>query len=53
LYDREQGGLKELIGEGRKVCSAASLSETLEFFVNRGKISADKKKEVMAYIAAN
>ena len=53
LYDREQGGLKELIGEGRKVCAAASLSETLEFFVNRGKISADKKKEVMAYIAAN
>ncbi|MDE2188354.1 MAG: orotidine-5'-phosphate decarboxylase [Patescibacteria group bacterium] len=53
LYDREQGGLKELNAEGRKVCAVAKLSETMEFFVTKKKIDAAKKKEVMEYIAAN
>ena len=53
LYDREQGGLKELNAEGRKVYAVARLSETLDFFVNKKKIDAAKKKEVMEYIAAN
>jgi orotidine-5'-phosphate decarboxylase len=53
LYDREQGGLAELNASGRKVCAAARLSETLEFFEVKGKINAAKKQQVLDYIAAN
>jgi len=53
IYDREQGGLKELNAAGRKTYAVAPLSETLDFFVREKKIPAAKKDEVMAYIAAN
>lgn len=53
LYDRGQGGLEVLNGEGRKIYAAARLSETLEFFVAQKKIDATKMKEVMDYIASN
>ena len=53
LYDREQGGLKELNGEGRKTYAVAKLGEVLEFFVEKKKIEATKRDEVMKYIAGN
>lgn len=53
LYDREQGGLIELNREGNKVFAAARLSDALEFFVGKKKITKEKKQEVMDYIAAN
>ncbi|HEY4499140.1 MAG TPA: orotidine-5'-phosphate decarboxylase [Candidatus Paceibacterota bacterium] len=53
LYDREQGGLKELNDSGRKVVAMARLGETLDFFVQSKKIKPEKKDEVLAYIKAN
>lgn len=53
LYDREQGGLKELNDEGRKVCAAARLNDALSLFVAKKKITEEKKREIMDYIAAN
>jgi orotidine-5'-phosphate decarboxylase len=53
LYDRQQGGLEELNRTGRKVATVSRLGETLDFFVREKKIPAEKKDEVMAYIAAN
>ena len=53
LYDREQGGLAELNEGGRKTTAASKLSGMLDFFVGQKKITAEKRDEVMAYIAAN
>ena len=53
LYDREQGGVAELTAEGRKIFAAARLSQALQFFVDKKKIFAATRDEVMAYIAAN
>lgn len=53
LYDREQGGIAELSKEGRKVYATTTLSQTLEFLVSKGKITSEKKQEVLAYVAAN
>ncbi len=53
LYDREQGGLKELNNEGRKVYAVAKISEALEFFVSKGKIDFAKVQEIVDYIKAN
>lgn len=53
LYDREQGGLAELNAEGRKVCAASTLTKALDFYVERKKITPEKRTEVLAYVAAN
>ncbi len=53
LYDREQGGLIELNAEGKKVCAVAKISDVLDFFVYKDKISKSKREEVMAYIRSN
>ncbi|MCR4334191.1 MAG: phosphoribosyltransferase family protein [Patescibacteria group bacterium] len=51
LYDREQGGLIEL-NKDRMVIAVAKLSETLEFFVGKKKITSETRDEVMKYIIA-
>jgi len=53
LYDREQGGLKELRAEGCKIYAAAQLTDMLDYFVAKKSISESKKMEVMDYIKAN
>ena len=53
LYDREQGGLKELNDSGRKTYAVSSLSEMMAFFVETKKIKPEEKEKVMAYIKAN
>lgn len=53
VYDREQGGLEQLRNEGVNIFAVRKLSEMLNLYVSEGKITAQKRDEVIAYIAAN
>lgn len=51
LVDREQGGSKELERRGVPTYAALKLSDILEYYVERGKITKDQQRDVLNYIA--
>ncbi len=50
LVDREQGGREQLAQYGYQLHAVFTLTELLAFYVEQGKISAEKHDEVLAYI---
>ncbi|MFA5098925.1 MAG: orotidine-5'-phosphate decarboxylase [Candidatus Paceibacterota bacterium] len=52
LYDRQQGGLHDLLSEGNHAYAVTTLEDTLSFLVSEKKISSEKMDDVMAYITA-
>ena len=52
LVDREQGGADQLKKAGYTLHSALKLTELLEHYLQQGKISDEKYKEVSEYIKA-
>ncbi|MFC1978524.1 orotate phosphoribosyltransferase [Chloroflexota bacterium] len=52
LVDREQGGADQLKRAGYTLHSALKLTEQLDYYLEQGKISAEKHKEVLSYIKA-
>ncbi|MDD5145009.1 MAG: phosphoribosyltransferase family protein [Candidatus Pacebacteria bacterium] len=53
LIDREQGGSSELAAAKYRLMAAFPLSQLLQYYVEIGKITAEKSDEVLAYINAN
>lgn len=52
LFDREQGGVEELKKLGYQVYSVLKLSETLEYFLEKGKVSQEKYNQIQEYLKA-
>ena len=52
LVDREQGGAYQLKKAGYSLHSALKLTELLDYYLERGRISDEKYKEVLSYIKA-
>jgi uridine monophosphate synthetase len=50
LLDREQGGVNQLKKAGYTLHSALKLTELMDYYLKRGKISDEKHKEVINYI---
>lgn len=53
LVDREQGGREQLAKLGYTLHSVFTLTELLEFYVTEGKISPEKRDEVLTYVREN
>lgn len=53
LVDRELGGTEQLKESGYDLYAVFPLSRLLDYYVRAGRISPEKRDEVMAYIAAN
>ena len=52
LVDREQGGADQLKKARYSLHSALKLTELLDYYLERGRISDEKYKEVLSYIKA-
>ena len=52
LVDREQGGAGQLSKAGYTLHSAMKLSELMDYYLQQGKISDEKFREVLDYIKA-
>lgn len=50
LFDREQGGAEQIREMGYPVYSALKLSETLEYFLEKGKITRSRYQEIKDYL---
>lgn len=51
LFDREQGGAEELKKMGYNVYSALKLSDALDFYLEKGKISEEQFNKIKEYLA--
>jgi orotate phosphoribosyltransferase len=51
ILDREQGGAAILAAKGYKLHSLTTLSQALDSLVRQGKVSADMREKVRAFIA--
>ena len=52
LVDRDQGGADQLKKAGYNLHSALKLTELLDYYLELGRISDEKYKEVLSYIKA-
>ena len=50
LFDREQGGAEELKKMGYQVYSALKLSDTLDYFLEKGKIGGERFNQIKEYL---
>jgi uridine monophosphate synthetase len=53
LIDREQGGREELAEAGYRLHAVLRLSEMLDFLVEAGRISSERRDEVASYLWGN
>ncbi|TSC66766.1 MAG: uridine 5'-monophosphate synthase-like [Microgenomates group bacterium Gr01-1014_80] len=53
LFDREQGGAEDLRKMGYPVYSALKLSDTLDYYLEKGKISRERHQEIKDYLYNN
>lgn len=50
LFDREQGGAEELKKMGYQVYSALKLSDTLDYYLEKGKITQERYNQIKDYL---
>jgi uridine monophosphate synthetase len=53
LIDREQGGKEELASRGIRLHAVMTLTQMLDELVEAGKLSADMREEVLAWVGKN
>jgi orotate phosphoribosyltransferase len=53
LIDRQQGGKQLLESQGYKVYTSIKLTEMLDYYLQSGRLSADKYREVIDYLKQN
>jgi uridine monophosphate synthetase len=53
LIDREQGGKEELASRGIRLHAVMTLTQMLDELVKAGKLSADMRQEVLAWVGNN
>jgi uridine monophosphate synthetase len=53
LIDREQGGKEELASRGIRLHAVMTLTQMLDELVEAGKLSADMREEVLAWVRKN
>jgi uridine monophosphate synthetase len=53
LIDREQGGKEELASRGIRLHAVMTLTQMLDELVEAGKLSADMRQEVLAWVGKN
>lgn len=52
VFDREQGGIKQLTKKGYALHSALKIKPTLKFYADVGKITPDQLKRVLNYLSS-
>ena len=48
--DRQQGGIQELEGKGVNVQALVTISEVMQFYLEKGLVTPDQHSEVIGYV---